>query len=41
VAVADDRRQPLGLMPPLENGGAEVHVVDVQRAAVHRDVHPL
>ena len=41
VPIANDRRQPLGLMPPLEDGGPEMHVVNVERAAVHGDIDAL
>ena len=39
MTVADDRRQALGLVPPLEERRAEMHVVDVKRAALGGDVH--
>ena len=37
----DNRRQPLRLMPALEDRRAEVDVVEVQRAALGGDVHAL
>src|SRR5436190_3836129 len=41
MAVRDDVRQPLGLIAPLEDRGAKVDVVDVQRVAPDRDVRSL
>lgn len=41
VAVADDLGQALSLIPSLENGGAEVDVVDVQSMSVDVDIGPL
>ena len=41
MAVEDDGRQALCLMPPLENCGAEVDVVHMQCVTVERDVRPL
>ncbi len=41
MPVRDDRGEPLGLVAALEDRGAEVHVVDVQRGAVDGDVDAL
>jgi hypothetical protein len=41
VPIADDGREALRLMPALEERGAEVDVVEVQRAAVRVDVDAL
>jgi len=41
VAIGDDRREALRLVAPLEDRGAEMDVVDVQRGAVDGDVDAL
>src|SRR5689334_14392624 len=41
VPVGDDRREPLRLMAALEDRGAEMHVVEMQRAVIDRDVDAL
>ena len=41
AAVLHDRRQPLGLVAPLAKRGAEVHVEEMQRAIVDREIDPL
>jgi hypothetical protein len=41
VSIADDRRQPLGLVAAFENRGAEVDVVEMQRAALGLNVDAL
>src|SRR5207249_12334664 len=41
VPIAHHRRETKRLMPPLEDRGAEMHVVQVQRAAVDDDVDAL
>src|SRR6478609_11231164 len=41
TAMADDRGEPFGLHPTLEDRRAEVHVVDVQRPSFDVHVHPL
>jgi hypothetical protein len=41
VSIGDDRRQAQRLVPPLENGRAEMDVVDVQRHRANGDVDAL
>ena len=41
AAIVNDRRELRRLMPPLEQRGAEMHVIEVQRVVVERDVDAL
>src|SRR5206468_10006905 len=41
VAIEDDRRQPLRLMTTLQDRGAEVYIVDMERVTVESDVGAL